>query len=255
MPYAPIGDIQLYYEEHGDGEPLLLLHRFSGSGQLWKKLVPPLAERYRVIVPDFRGHGRSTGAPETIRHHIFARDLVGLLDYLGIDQAHFVGHSTGGMTLLFLGLQSLDRIRSLVLVNATYVYDDHAKREMQRVSDEMDGDPKAIEAAQRLHARTHGDDYWKVLRDVFRGFGDESANELNFRLDELRAINCPVLVMHGDRDPYFPVAVPIAIYQELPRAELAILPRVGHTLPRDAPDLLITLVTQFHGRLAEDQST
>jgi pimeloyl-ACP methyl ester carboxylesterase len=250
VPYAPVNGIQLYYEEAGSGPPLVLLHRFSGSGQLWKKLVAPLSERYRVIVPDMRGHGRSDGAPVTIRHHQFARDHVALLDHLGIERAHFVGHSSGGMSLLFLGTQNIERVDSLVLVNATYVYDGWAKSEMRRVSDEMTSDPQAIEAAQRLHARWHGDDYWQVLRDVFRGFGSESAHELDFRLDDLRAIDCPVLVLHGDRDPFFPVAVPVAMYSAFPRAELAILPNVGHTLPRDAPDLFVTLVTQFHERLA-----
>jgi pimeloyl-ACP methyl ester carboxylesterase len=94
---------------------------------VWRKLVPSLAERFRVIVPDLRGHGWSGGEPETIHHDRFAEDLVALLDHLGLERAHFVGHSSGGMSLLHVGTRHPTRALSLTLANATYAFDARAK--------------------------------------------------------------------------------------------------------------------------------
>ena len=105
MPYVALEDAQLYYEEHGAGDPLVLAHGFTGTGEAsWTSSLPALAERYRVIAPDLRGHGLSTGAPETRHPHArFAADPVALLDHLDLERAHFVGHSAGALSLLILG--------------------------------------------------------------------------------------------------------------------------------------------------------
>ena len=249
MPYAPVDGAQLYYEEHGSGTPLLLIHGFSGSGQVWESRVPSFTDRFRVIVPDLRGHGRSSGAPETIHHRTFAADLVALLDHLDIDRAHFLGHSSGGMCLLFVGLHHPERIRSLILSCATYTFDETARRHMRFTADEMDRQPAAIANGERRHGAAHGADYWKVLRGVFRSF-TENPQELPFQPADLAAITSPVLVLHGDRDPYFPVNIPTTLYRSLPNAELCILPNTGHGLPQEAPELFLEIVSQFLARHA-----
>jgi pimeloyl-ACP methyl ester carboxylesterase len=216
---------------------------------VWNGLVPGLADRYRVIVPDLRGHGRSGGEPATMRHQYFAADLVALLDHLGLERAHFVGHSTGGMSLVFVGTRHLDRVRTLSLVSATYFYDEHARAEILRVVEEMPERPKVIETAKRHHGPYHGDDYWQVLRAVFRSW-TEGPPELPFTPEDLQTITCPVLVLHGDRDPFFPVRVPVTMYRSLPNAELCILPNTGHFLPKEEPDLFLTIVKGFLERNA-----
>lgn len=244
MPYAHLADAQIYYEEHGSGIPLVLAHGFNTSGRTWERLAPGLASRYRVIVPDLRGHGRSTGAPETIHHERFAADLVALLDHLGVERAHFVGHSSGGMCLLFVGTRYPERARTLALVSATHTYDERARRQMLAFVDGVGDRPDTIAALQRHHAAVHGDDYWKVLLSVFRRFAADPG-ELPFGTYELRAIVAPVLILHGDRDPFFPVDVPVTMYHALPNAELCILPGVGHYPPRECPDLLLRVLLRF----------
>src|ERR1700730_1071669 len=113
VPYAALEDAQLHYQEHGVGDPLLFVHGFTGAGEMWGNVVSAFADRYRVIVPDLRGHGRSTGAPETIRHQRLGADLVALLDHLDIERAHFVGHSAGAVALLFVVSQQPSRVRTL----------------------------------------------------------------------------------------------------------------------------------------------
>src|SRR5262249_858883 len=244
MPYASVDGIQLYFEEHGDGTPLVLVHGFTGSGQDWTDHLPAFTAKHRVVVPDLRGHARSTGPPETIHHRYFAADLVALLDFLEIDWAHFVGHSSGGMCLLFFAIEHPERVRSLALVSATYTFDETARQHMLQIVEVDSLEPDAIEAMQERHGPYHGDDYWQVLREAFRLFTVDPA-ELPFRPEDLAAIQQPVLILHGDRDPFFPVNIPVTMYRAMPNAELCILPAVGHGLPGESPDLFQTIVTRF----------
>ena len=250
MPHAPVNGIQLYFEEHGTGMPLILVHGFSGAGLAWESIIPAFADTYRVVVVDLRGHGRSTGAPDTIHHRDFGADLVGLLDHLAIDRAHFVGHSSGGMCLLFVGTEHPDRVRTLSLVNATYTFDEVAKAHMRQVVEELSIQPEAIAFSRRLHGPHHGDDYWRVLREAFRQFTLDPA-ELPFQPADLAVITRPVLVFHGDRDPFFPVNIPTAMFQAMPNAELCILPNTGHGVPEEQTDLFLTITQRFLERHAK----
>jgi len=250
MPYASVNGIKLYFEEHGSGVPLVLVHGFAGAGIAWATLLPAFAERYRVIVPDLRAHGRSTGEPETIHHRFFAADLVALLDYLDIDRAHFIGHSSGGMSLLFVGTEHQNRVRTLSLVNATYRFDDVAKAHMRSIVQELPTQPAAIEASQRVHGATHGPDHWQVLREAFRQFTLDP-DELPFDPLDLTTITRPALILHGDRDPFFPVNIPVAMYQAMPNAELCILPAAGHDVPVQDEALFLTIAQRFLDRHAE----
>lgn len=249
MPYFDVPDARIYFEQHGSGEPLVLIHGFFWSGEAWAKLIPRIAERYRVIVPDLRGHGRSGGEPETLHHDHFAHDLLALLDHLDLDRAHFVGHSSGGMSLIHLGLIAPERARTLTLVSATYRYDERAMAEMVRVVEEMPERPRVIERARHLHGPWHGDDYWRILGEVFRSY-TVGVPELHFQPSDLARIDRPVLILHGDRDRFFPVDVPLAMYAAFPDAELAIVPACGHFLPKEQPELFLAILTDFLARRA-----
>src|SRR6266542_388922 len=104
---APVNGVEMYYEVHGQGGPadqrqalpLVLLHGFNGSSQVWKEFVPALAQQYQLIIPDLRGHGRSTNPAGQFTHRQSALDVFALLDHLKIDRFMAMGVSTGGMTL------------------------------------------------------------------------------------------------------------------------------------------------------------
>lgn len=228
----------------------MLVHGFSGSSQVWGGFIPLLTEKYRLIVPDLRGHGHSTGAPESIHHNRFADDLVALLDCLGIERAHFVGHSSGGMCLLFIGIHHPERVRTLSLVSATYTFDKHAKAHMREVADSLEYNPEGIAQSQLLHGSVHGDDYWKVHREAFREF-TRDPKELPFTPEDLKGIRRPVLVFHGDRDAFFPVSIPVTIYQSIPGSELCILPATAHGLPSEQPQLFLEILQDFLRRNAD----
>src|SRR5690348_12765108 len=115
MPKANIGDAEIYYEEHGRGEPLLLVSGLGGAAAYWKPNLPALSAHYRVVVHDHRGAGQSTHS--RIRYSVeqMTDDLLRLMDHLKIDRAHIVGHSTGGAIGQILAITRPERVKSLVL--------------------------------------------------------------------------------------------------------------------------------------------
>jgi pimeloyl-ACP methyl ester carboxylesterase len=224
----------------------VLAHGFTGTGEGWTDVAAAFTERYRVIVPDLRGHGRSTGAPETIRLDRFAADLVALLDHLELERAHFVGHSGGGQALLILGTRSLPRARTLTLVGTPPAWDEPVRARLRRLTDKWPTEPGWIDEQRRRH----GDDHWRVLLDTLRAWADDPAVPFCQPAD-LAAITCPTLVFHGDRDWVYPLSIATALYQALPNAELAVQSVVDHGPQRDRPDLFMRILADFLVRHAE----
>lgn len=251
MPTLSVADAGLYYEEGGkaDGEPLILIHGFAGSGAFWQPFLSRFDD-YRLIVPDLRGHRKSSGSADSIHHARFAEDLISLLDHLTIERAHFVGHSSGGMSLLFVGSEHPDRVRSLTLVAATYTFDDRAKNHMRELMALLPSASERVADLERIHGPYRGAGYWQTLRTAFLEFTNRP-DELPFTPATLSMIGCPVLVLHGDRDEFFPVDVPVALYRALPDAELCILPNTAHDLPIQEPDLFVHVVRKFLARHRE----
>jgi aminoacrylate hydrolase len=115
VPTVSIGDAQLYFEDTGGGEPLLLVPGLSGRGSFWMNQVPDFSRDFRVVVHDHRGTGRSTHSRIHYSVEQMADDVLRLMDALGIDAAHLVGHSTGGAIGQVIALDHPGRLRSLVL--------------------------------------------------------------------------------------------------------------------------------------------
>src|SRR5215510_1011453 len=128
-----IGDVELYYEVHGSGEPLLFLHGFSGCGGDWRFIGDELAARRQVIAPDLRGHGRSTNPSSTFVFRDAARDVRGLLRSLGLSKVKAIGISGGGIALMHIALQDPSCIDSMILVSAPPYFPDEARAIMRAV--------------------------------------------------------------------------------------------------------------------------
>jgi aminoacrylate hydrolase len=115
MPSVSIGDAEIYYEETGQGEPVMLVPGLSGQGSFWGQQVDALKRDFRVIVHDHRGAGRSTHSPIKYSVEQMAGDALRLMDALGVESAHLVGHSTGGAIGQVIALDHPGRLKSLVL--------------------------------------------------------------------------------------------------------------------------------------------
>ena len=113
-----VGDVALYYERVGQGEPLVLVHGLGSSSRDWAYQVPFFAQNYEVVVCDVRGHGQSGKPPGPYSMPLFARDLAGLIEGLGVGPSQVVGVSMGGMIGLQLAVDRPELVRSLVVVNS-----------------------------------------------------------------------------------------------------------------------------------------
>ena len=164
--YADVNGLHMYYEEYGDGSPLILLHGGMLTIELnFAGFIPALSQRHRVIGVEMQGHGRTADIDRPITPAALASDVVGLLDMLEIDRAHVFGHSMGGAVTLELGVSYPDRVRSLVAASVSVRRDglhedltDPAKQATStRMPTQQDfarlprGLPKALAASGALH--------------------------------------------------------------------------------------------------------
>ena len=107
-----LNSVPIYFEVHGTSDPLLLLHGFSGSSQDWKPLIENWSTQFRLIIPDMRGHGRSSTLPKPFRHQDAAADMLALLDHLEIRACKGIGISGGGNVLLHMATKEPPRHQS-----------------------------------------------------------------------------------------------------------------------------------------------
>jgi pimeloyl-ACP methyl ester carboxylesterase len=249
MPFVTVGDLEMYYAEHGraDGAPLVLLHGFQQTGEMWREQLSAFAPDYRLLLPDLRGHGRTNnpGGLSAMNHRRFARDIIAFCDAVGTERAVFCGESTGAMLLLSLALMHPARARALVLAGGTYFYGPEIRAWWRTQT------PEALvrdrDAAQARHTAL-GPGHWREVAAAFIALGTHAHGEDFPEAEELRAIAAPTLIIHGDRDFFFPVAIPIGLYGLLPDAELCILPRTGHVPPVERPDWFNTIARDFLAR-------
>lgn len=218
-----LNGVELYFELHGSGEPLLLLHGFSGSSQDWVGVTAEWSDRFQLIVPDLRGHGRSSILAEPFRHRDAAVDILALLDYLGIGTCSGVGISGGGNVLLHLATRQPDRITAMVLVSATPYFPAQARAIMRQYSESL---PEAQwEALRGRHKR--GDAQISALLASTKAFA-ESYDDMSFTPPHLATIRARTLIVQGDRDPLYPVELSIEMAKAIPDASLWIVPKGGH---------------------------
>src|SRR5947209_8041220 len=120
MPDIDVNGCSLHYDDRGAGAPLLLLHGGTGIGAHWQQVFTAGdPDNFRVIVPDLRGHGRSTNPSGAFTFRQSARDMFALLDRLGVERVNAIGMSAGAKTLLHMSTQQPARIDAMVLVSAT----------------------------------------------------------------------------------------------------------------------------------------
>ena len=119
MESAALNGITIFYERHGDGPPLLLLHGFTGYGRDWRHVFPDPIDGYTTIQPDLRGHGQTLNPGGEFTFRQVALDTFALLDHLGIDRVKAIGMSLGANTLLHMATQQPERVEAMVLVSTT----------------------------------------------------------------------------------------------------------------------------------------
>ena len=218
-----LNGIELYFELHGTGEPVLLLHGFSGSSQDWAAVASDWSRDFQLIVPDLRGHGRSSVLATPFRHADASADILGLLDHLNINTCKGLGVSGGGNVLLHMATRQPKRVEAMVLVSATPYFPAQARTIMRQYRDRLP--PEQWEVLRRRHPA--GDTQIESLLASTTAFAD-SYDDMNFTPPYLSTIQARTLIVQGDRDPLYPVELSVEMAKTIPRSSLWIVPDAGH---------------------------
>ena len=219
-----VNGLDLFYRDTGSGDPLLLLHGFTGCGDDWRHVFAAPLDGYRVFTPDLSGHGRSSNPAATFRFADVARDISALLDRLGINRVKAIGMSAGANTLLHMATQQPPRITAMIHVSGTPRFPDQARLIMRTLTEDSRTPAEWAEMRARHHL---GDNQIRALWRHAREFADDR-EDMNFTAASLSSISARTLIVHGDRDPLYPVELAVELLRGIPNAALWVVPNGGH---------------------------
>jgi len=220
-----VDGIEMYYEIIGEGEPLILLHGWSQSGQTWSGVADDFAKHFQVIIPDLRGHGATDNpSREYFTMKQLALDVYALLDHLKIDSFRAMGISMGGVTLLHMATQQPNRIDSMVLIGAfSYISADSVK-----IARSIDLDNIPEDQMHRFReVHKHGDEQIIAMMEWMKIAADDYESTA-FTPPYLATIKANTLIVHGERDRRVPVSIALEMYEAIPKSLLWIVPNGGH---------------------------
>lgn len=256
MPKIQINELNTYYEIHGQGEPLVLIHGLGSSSQDWAYQLDHLSSRYKVLIYDVRGHGQSDKPPGPYGVPIYAEDLAELMKALDIPAAHICGISMGGMIAFQMGVDYPEMVKTLTVVNsrADLVPDTLGERwnvfqrlvvfrllSMERIAETLSRRMfiKPEHEEQRLLFVEHWANnpkpvYMKVMKSLV-GWTVE---------DKLGEIDIPTLVIAADED-YTPVEDKQRIVNKMKKAKLVVIEDSRHATPVEHPEVFNRTLASF----------
>jgi pimeloyl-ACP methyl ester carboxylesterase len=197
--YADINGLHLYYEVHGSGRPLVLLHGGLGSGEMFGSITAMLARDHRVILPDLQGHGRTADIDRPIDTRLMADDICALIDHLGLDHPDLVGYSLGGGVAFWTSVKCPEKVGRLVMTSANVkrsaIYPDMLAQQAQVSSAAVPfmKDTPMYQLYERVAPRP--EDFGRLLDKI----GTFMAQDFDFS-DQVRQLRMPTLVVAADAD-------------------------------------------------------
>ena len=198
--YADVNGINLYYETHGTGRPLILLHGGLMSGEMFGPLIPALnAAGRQVIAPDLQGHGRTADIDRPIDVRLMADDIAALIRHLGLEKADVMGYSLGGGVAFFTAVKHPELVRRLVMASANVrrdaIYPEMLAQQLQVGPEaaEFMKDTPMYQLYQRVAPRP--EDFPRLLGKI----GESMAKDFDFS-EEVRGLKVPTLIVAADAD-------------------------------------------------------
>jgi len=252
--YAPVNGLEMYYEIHGTGQPLVLLHgAFSAIGTSFGQLLPGLAKSRQVIAFELQAHGRTADIDRPLSMEQMADDVAAALKQLGIPQADIFGYSMGAGVALQVALRHPDVLRKLVFMSATYTLSGVHPGLMEGL-----GEMKP----EMMYGSPWHDEYMRIAprpEDFARFFAKKTQMDQQIKdvpAEAIRAIKAPVLLIIGDSDLTRPEhAVEMfrllggGVFGDmppgLPASQLAVLPGTSHVSIVSRADLLLPMIVPF----------
>ncbi len=259
MPFETIRGFRIYYEDHGCGEAIVLLHHGFGCTRMWKEIYPPLLDRgYRVVMYDRRGFGRSEKGEDFEAFYVGSDlraagvgELAGLKEALEIDSFHLVGQCEGGVLAVDYALDYPEHVRSLT-ISSTQCFSRVSMPEFNREKFPKtfrELDPGLRDKLSKWHGEEHAEPFFNLFRIHGGAYG---TGFFDLR-PLLPSVSRPGLVIYPDRSFLFDVEQGVAFYRLLPSGELAVLPKCGHNTYEQRPAEYVEAVLAFLDRHREQE--
>ena len=253
MDTIEVNDIRLAYDRRGKGMPLVLLHGYPLDHHLWDDVIPLLADRFDLILPDLRGFGESSTVDSFYTMEDFASDITGLLDHLGIQKAAIAGHSMGGYVALAFARLYPERVNGLGLISSQVLADPPDRKEgryktaaevadkgiasvLETMAPKFTPDPRLQKFARKSMERQQPAAYIGALKAMAE------------RVDStplLSSINYPVVIVHGDADSLIPIERAKEVKAALPNAYLVEVSGAGHMPMMEAKEITAEALRLF----------
>jgi pimeloyl-ACP methyl ester carboxylesterase len=236
--YATVNGLKMYYEVHGSGRPLVLLHGAFG----WATVPPPLAKGRQVIAVELQGHGHTADTDRPLTYEQMADDTAALLRQLKIEEADVFGYSMGGNVGLALAIRHPKLVRKLVILGSHAgrledIFEPESFKQFKVLP--ADFAPPILKGAYDKIAPDPK--RWPVLVAKVKNMGLDFKG---FAKEDMKAIRAPVLVMQGDRDGVRPEHA-VELFRLLPNAQLAVIPGGDHFLLFTSPEKILLTVVAF----------
>jgi 3-oxoadipate enol-lactonase len=259
MPTVTVNGAEIYFEDVGQGFPLLFLHGLTFDTRMWTDQVAALSKKYRCISLDSRGHGRSPTSDSEYSLEQFAEDVRGVLSKLGIEQAHVAGLSMGGMVAMRLALAYPEVVCSLMLLDtsadpqdaegasqyetmAQIIKEQGPEAVMQAVIPIMfspafiQEQPQKLEAFKEQFRKIDGEGIYRAMLAVTR--------RRDIRQD-IKDIGVPTLIIVGEQDLATPVDEAESIHRQIAGSRLEKIAGAGHMAPLEQPEKVTALLEDF----------
>lgn len=233
--FLSIDGAKQYYEVYGKGEPLVLIHGNGGNIAYMKPQIEYFAKKYKVIVLDCRGRGKSELGKDSLTYTQMAKDIVAILNYLHLDSTYVVGRSDGGILALLLAIDYPQKVKKAVAFAANLTPDTVGLYSWNYA--EVIRDRKH---ADEMLSKKDTSQNWKVIQQRNRMMEFQP----HITASDLNKIKCPVLVMSTDRD-IIPEEHTLFIYRNISKANLCILTGENHYITKNNPDLFNSIVGKY----------
>ena len=265
MPKIQTNNIELYYEIHGEGKPLVLISGLGYSSWQWHKMVPLLAEKFKVIIFDNRGVGQSDKPAGPYTAQMLAQDTVGLLDALNIEKAVIVGHSMGGFIAQAIALDFPQRVEKLILCSTNFGGPNHVPvtPEAMKVLSDVSSDALtrfknglAVSTApgwsEKNPAMIEEWIQWRVANPI-EPVSYQAQLAIGLGLmptaaafeEKLPRLNVPTLILFGAHDKVVPPANADLLSKKIAGSTVVIFPDAGHFFPIEIPEAASRAIKDF----------
>jgi pimeloyl-ACP methyl ester carboxylesterase len=255
--YVQVNDLNLYYETHGTGIPVILLHGGMETSQMWQPLLPLFSDDYMLITPDSRAHGRTDNPSKKFSYALTAADIAGLIQVLDLQKPFVAGYSDGGQTALHMAMAYPGLARGY-LVGGTYHritpewqetmqgplgFDGPGKVDFERV---LSTNPELVQTLQERHDIFHTAGYWKTY---LTQISSQWMIPLNYSHADFAKIIDPLFFFCGDRDVFCPPEQNLEMYRMVRQAEMAVIPNADHFSIAQQFDVIATMMQGFMRRI------